>query len=164
MLTDPTRNVKDWHIMNDHCVLVEWEYKACFTPEPKTTNIFIAIFTSTWGRLALYDLLDLLQEAVVYTDTDSIIYISEAGRPDPPLGVFLGELTDELDGRYIIEYVATAPKCYAFLLSDNTTCCKIKGFSLNHEPSSKLNFQALCDKVFFLAFWTRKQSRNGIEC
>ena len=37
-------------------------------------NIFIACFTTCWARLRLYKALNLLQERVLYFDTDSIIF------------------------------------------------------------------------------------------
>ena len=61
-------------------------------------NIVIAAFTTAYARLKLYNLLDLLQERVLYYDTDSVVYVHEPGKPDPPLGDYLGELTDELNG------------------------------------------------------------------
>ena len=42
--------------------------------------------------------------AVLYHDTDNIIYASD-GVNDPPLGNFLGDFTDELDGDVITIFV-----------------------------------------------------------
>ena len=82
------------------------------------TNIFIASFTTCWARLKLYDLLDHLQCKILYYDTDSIIYVSNTQVDDPPLGDYLGELTNELDaGEYIVEFVSRGPKNYAYKTS-----------------------------------------------
>lgn len=51
------------------------------------TNIFIAAFTTCHARLTLYESLDLLQEQVLYYDTDSVIYLWEPGRPSVPVDV-----------------------------------------------------------------------------
>jgi hypothetical protein len=71
------------------------------------TNIFVAAFTTCWARLKLYGVLDSLRERVLYFDTDSVIYVSRPDEYDPPLGDYLGDLTDELkQGEHIVEYVS----------------------------------------------------------
>ncbi|CAC5422354.1 unnamed protein product [Mytilus coruscus] len=42
-------------------------------PNP-SVNVYIALFTTAHARLKLYELLDILQERVLYMDTDSCIY------------------------------------------------------------------------------------------
>lgn len=49
--------------------------------------------------------MDKLKDAVLYCDTDSIIYASN-GANDPPIGNYLGEFTDELDGETITSFVS----------------------------------------------------------
>ena len=49
-----------------------------------------------WARLKFYKEMDKLGRDVLYHDTDSIIYSSN-GKNDPPLGSFLGQLTDEIN-------------------------------------------------------------------
>lgn len=49
--------------------------------------------------------MDKLGKAVLYHDTDSIIYES-TGINDPPLGNFLGDFTDELDGDVIKTFIS----------------------------------------------------------
>lgn len=55
--------------------------------------------------------MDKLAQAILYYDTESIIYASD-GVNDSPLGNFLGELTDELDEAtitllYLVSYLHT---------------------------------------------------------
>ncbi len=59
------------------------------------TNIFVAIFTTANAHLRLYEILQKLGEAVVYCDTDSIVYIDN-GRNTVKTGDLLDEWTDEL--------------------------------------------------------------------
>ena len=59
-------------------------------------NIFVACFTICWARLKLYDALNILQERVLYKDTDSVVFLSAQGMPEPPLGDYLGDFKDEL--------------------------------------------------------------------
>ena len=95
-------------------------------------NIYIAIYTTAQARLKLYnELLEPLQERVLYFDTDSCIFL-EDDSPDMPeitMGDYLGDLTDELSaGDYIEEYVGLAPKTYAYRTHKGKLCVKMKGF------------------------------------
>lgn len=84
---------------------------------------------------------------------DSVIYISKQGLEDLPVGNYLGDLTDELEkeygpGSYIRELVSGGPKNYGFnVFSTNTrkthSKCKVKGITLNHANSKKVNFDTL---------------------
>ena len=99
--------VSDARMVNDETVEVHYKSKDEFAEQNDKTNIVIAAFTTAYARLKLYDLLDLLQERVLYYDTDSVIYVHEPGKPDPPLGDYLGDLTDELDpGDYITTFIS----------------------------------------------------------
>ncbi|GIY68317.1 uncharacterized protein CEXT_220931, partial [Caerostris extrusa] len=94
--------------------LYPWESsgwpRECESPSQKNTYIpryklREAAFTTAWARLKLYQEMDKLGENVLYHDTDSIIYASDEMN-DPPLGNFLGEFTDELDGDEIATFVS----------------------------------------------------------
>ena len=74
------------------------------------TNLFIAIFTTAHARLKLYSALETLQQRVLYYDTDSVIYKWRPGQVEIPLGVFLGEFTDEVEGDPIIECASGGAK------------------------------------------------------
>ena len=73
-----------------------------------------------------------------YFDTDSYKYIykSPDGTDLVPAGDYLGNLTDELGGHYIVEFVF-AGACH----------CKIKGFTLDHIASKRLNFSTMKEEV-----------------
>ena len=55
----------------------------------------------------------------------------------------LGELTDELSGKVITQFVSTGPKSYSFKYGNNQQKSAIKGFTLNHENSNLLNPDSL---------------------
>ena len=74
------------------------------------------------------------------------------GDDEPPVVNFLGDLTDELDGKHIVEFVYVGPKNYAYCTNDGDTCCKVKGFTLNHENAKKINFNTMCSEVFLWHF------------
>ena len=109
-------------------------------------NIFIACFTTCHARLRLYEDLDHLQDRVLYSDTDSIIFIQRPDDPpvQPPLGDFLGDFTNELEpGDHIIEFCSGAPKNYGYKNAQGKTECKVHGFSLNAEGKRQLNYDVL---------------------
>ena len=107
------------------------------------TNVFIATFTTAWARLRLYEALDELQEQVLYYDTDSVIYRWKAGQPSIPTGNFLGEMTDELEGDVIIEFVSGGAKNYSYITRSGKTKCKVCGFTLNVRGKEVLNFNTM---------------------
>ena len=121
------------------------------------TNVVLAAFTTSTARLKLYSYLEKLQERVLYFDTDSIVYVS---RPqdtyEPPIGCFLGDLTNELEeyglGAYIDEFIGAGPKNYSMRIRkpDGTTETKIKirGFTSSYQQAAHLNRKTLKRKVF----------------
>ena len=132
-LTDPLMEIKDFHIMSDHCIMIDSKPRAEFVKPSASSNAFVAIFTTSLARLSLYDVLDKLGERALYFDTDSVVYTE--GADDVPLhhGDNLGELTDELkNGDYITHFLAGGPKNYAYKTVQNKTCVKVKGLSLNY--------------------------------
>jgi hypothetical protein len=153
-LADPTTTIRDWHIINEDMVLVDKEHSKDFIPESDITNIFLACFVTAHARLRLYDLLMRIGPSnVLYYDTDSVIYIRRPGSWRLECGDFLGDLTNELPpGRHIVQFICCGPKNYGYMLDDGTCYVKIKGFTLNHENSQKLHFNALCDELFLWHF------------
>ena len=131
--------VSDARLVNDETVEVHYSNVEEFAEQNNKVNIVIAAFTTAYARLKLYDLLDLLQERALYYDTDSVIYVHEPGKPEPPLGNYLGDLTDELDGDYITTFVSGGPKNYAYITSKGKRITKIRGITLNHATTGKLN-------------------------
>lgn len=113
-------------------------------------NVPIAAFVTCQARLKLFRELNKLGERVLYFDTDSIIFVSKQDEYEPPLGDFLGQFTDEIDpseGNYIVEFVSAGPKNYAKLLDTGISSCTVKGFTLNHIASTKINFDTIKEIV-----------------
>lgn len=147
-LSNPSREIKDFHIISEKMIQVSWESKRGMIKEDNKTNLFAATFTTCWARLKLYSYLELLGRRVLYYDTDSVIFTSTTGSTDPPLGDYLGDLTSELNtGDHIVEFVSGGPKQYAFKTLKGEQVCKIRGFSLNCANSQILNFQSLLQIV-----------------
>ena len=139
--------VKDAQIVNDDTVEIQYIEKEGFVEENKKVNIVIAAFTTAYARLKLYDLLDLLQKRVLYYDTDSVVYVHEPGKPDPPLGDYLGELTDELNGGYITTFMSGGPKNYGYVTNTGEAILKIRGISLTYDATLTLNIGTMRELV-----------------
>ena len=139
--------VKDVQLVNDETVEIQYMEKKGFVEENNKVNIVIAAFTTAYARLKLYDLLDLLQERVLYYDTDSVVYVHEPGKPDPPLGDHLGDLTDELKGGYITTFMSGGPKNYGYVTNTGEAILKIRGISLTYDATLTLNIGTMRDLV-----------------
>ena len=139
--------VKDAQMINDETVEIQYIEKEGFVEENKKVNIVIAAFTTAYARLKLYDLLDLLQERVLYYDTDSVVYVHEPGKPDPPLGDYLGDLTDELKGGYITTFMSGGPKNYGYVTNTGEAILKIRGISLTYDATLTLNIGTMRELV-----------------
>ena len=72
----------------------------------------------------------------------SIIYADD-GTKNVKTGDMLGDMTDEISGKGISNFVSTGPKSYSFKYGDNEQKSAIKGFTLNHENNNLLNHDSL---------------------
>ena len=147
MLTSDEIEVTDASFVSDDVIELRYENKENFIEPNGKTNVVIAAFTTAHARLKLYSVLEQLGERVLYYDTDSVIYASKPGELEPETGVYLGELTDELDGDYITTFVSGGPKNYAYELSNGKTCCKVRGITLNYQTLQTVNFNVMKDMV-----------------
>lgn len=148
VMFDNTKTVSDFHIINDDLCSVTYHVKNDFLAEGPHSNPILATFTTCWARLKLLDVLHQLDRDVLYFDTDSVIYVERATTPRIPVGDYLGQLTNELEGStHITQFVSGGPKNYAYKLSDESACCKVKGFTLNYTNSKSINFDAIKNLV-----------------
>ena len=137
----------DLCILNDDLVEIVYKCKQEYETENKVTTIFIGIFTTSWARLII-QFNDLVEENALYVDTDSCVYVSRPGSPKPPLGDYLGNLTNEITsdhglGTHITQFVCGGPKNYEYKVNNGKIHCKIRGFTLNFKNNQVLNFDSL---------------------
>ena len=99
-------NVLDVRFVSDKMVELRYEYNKNFVKPNAKTNIVIAAFTTAYAHLKLYRVLDQLQEQVLYYDTDSVIFVSKPDEPEPPLGPYLGQLTNKLKEGHITTFIS----------------------------------------------------------
>jgi hypothetical protein len=129
-LTSDEINVLDADLVSDDIIEIRYEYTDNFVKPEAKTNVVIAAFTTAYARLKLYDVLDMLQERVLYYDTDSVIFLSKPDEPEPPLGNHLGELTDELGGEHITVFASGGPKNYCYRTNTGKVETKVRGITL----------------------------------
>ncbi|XP_071944489.1 uncharacterized protein [Antedon mediterranea] len=150
LLSNPQVIVNDINFINENLAEVKFENDEQFIKVNKKTNVVIAAFTTASARLKLYELLESLQERVLYYDTDSVVYVTKPGEWNPPLGDYLGQLTSEIDpkdGKFISCFVSGGPKNYAYKLNSGKTVCKVKGLTLNYTNSKLINFETVSNMV-----------------
>ena len=107
---DNTNQVQELRFCSEDVLEVVYRNKEEAVVPNNRTNVFVAAFTTCWARLKLYSYLHKLKHQVLYYDTDSVIYTWKEGLPRIETGDFLGEMTDELDGDTIEEFVSGDPK------------------------------------------------------
>ncbi|XP_071503405.1 uncharacterized protein [Diadema antillarum] len=111
ILTNPAVEVKTVDFPHENLAQIQYVPEDDFLEVLPNTNVVLAAFTTCHARLKLYTYLEKLQKNVLYTDTDSIIYLKNDDVDDVPTGNFLGDMTDELEkdfgvGSYITELIA----------------------------------------------------------
>ena len=74
-VTDGTKTLSDFYILDEKTAQVQWSHTDGFVPENFQTNIFLATFTTAWARLTLYNVLDMLDERVLYYDTGNMFHL-----------------------------------------------------------------------------------------
>ncbi len=182
IVSSPKSLIKNFHVLSDDIMHLETVDTINFTEQDLKSNVIISIFTTAWARLKLWTVMMQLGERVLYTDTDSLIYVSRPFLPDLPTGEFLGDLADELSCKklnckritsfnskfpspchYITEFVAGGPKNYAYQVNSGETVCKIRGFTLNCCTAEKLNFHSLKNQVLsmFSTFNEEKKRKSS---
>ena len=76
-----------------------------------------------------------------------MVYVHEPGKPDPPLGDYFGDLTDELNGGYITTFMSGGPKNYGYVTNTGEAILKIRGISLTYDATLTLNIGTMRDLV-----------------
>jgi len=141
-------DVRHVSVKNAYLVKVHYQHQEEDIPMSPNLNIFVACFTTCWARLHLNEALELLGERVLYFDTDLVMYLEEPGQPNPPLGDYLGEFTSELKSDdYIVEFVSGGPKNYGYKTKKGKVECKFRGFRLNSEGKTQLNYDVMRQNV-----------------
>ena len=93
--------------------LIQWHHADGYGGQTCDINMFLGAFTTAHARLELYDLMDKLVDRLLYSDTESVVFVSKDGDWEPPLGPYRGDLTDGC-GDYITDFFSGSPKTYGY--------------------------------------------------
>ena len=163
-ILDDKLNYINFQFVKDDMVQMTYNFKCQIVDNSKNTNIYITCFTTSDSRLMLYDKLDCLQKRVIYFDTDSIIYADDRTK-HIETGDMVSDMTNELSGKKITNFVSTGLKSYCSKYGENEQKSTIKGFTLNHENSSLLNDDSLSkivkQEILRTLYLTRDMHRVG---
>lgn len=151
------------NFINENCCEITYKMKDVAEKADFKTNIYIASYTTAMARLKLYEeLLEPLNERVLYMDTDSCIYVDRphhckscswknhysklngnlygrtcgnCGFYKPEIGDYLGDLTYEIEGSDYINgvFLGAGPKNYSYTTKNNKGTTKVKGFNLKND-------------------------------
>ncbi len=139
-----TDTLSYFSFVSDDVALVQHKPNKEDVCKGRDVNVFIGAFTTAHARLELYELMDRLGDRLLYSDTDSVVFVSRDGDWEPPLGDHLGEMTSEIDdGDFITEFCASGPKSYGFQTSKGKVCMKAKGITLNAKNSQAIRLETL---------------------
>ena len=151
---DVTKVIKNFHVLNNDMIMMEYKYSEEFEEPCNKTNVIILAFCSAYAHIKLWKMMNRLGNHVLYHDTDSIIYTYKSQEWIPPTGEYLGDLTDELSctkigckgckqGHWIVDFISCGAKNYAYKLNTGEVVCKVRGFSLNYSASQIVNLESM---------------------
>ena len=143
IIASPKNEVREIIHVNDDVLFVDYKPSQGYAESSPTSNVIVGGYVTTYGRLELYKYLSRLGENVLYCDTDSVIFKKRVGSYSPEISQLVGGMTDELDGEYIVEFIANGPKNYAYKTSSGRECIKVKGFRFSDKVASQLTFDKL---------------------
>ena len=148
-LVDDKIYIRDIHETGEAMkILTVFKDLADHVQNSRNVNAVYGVFTTSYARISLYKHLDRLGKRLVYCDTDSIVYMppDDDNAYEPPMHAhFLGKFKDELPpGEEISEWVATAPKSYAYRLKKSgETKVVMKGVHVDAATRQLLGFDEL---------------------
>ena len=148
-LTDQTKVIKDFYILDMGMVVMEYIQSEEFQEPDCKTNVIITSMCSAYAHLKLWRIMNQLGSRVMYHDIDSVMYSSYPGQWKPLTGKYLGDFADKLvchqigcsgcsAGHWIVEFVSCSAKSYALQM-----VCKVQDFSLNFSASQMVNLNSM---------------------
>ena len=156
ILYDITKEIKFIHMTPTKAV-VDFKKDNDIQNIGKNTNVPVSAFVTAYARLKLYEAMRKVNTSLLYTDTDSLIYLEpKDNEPYLNTGSFLGELTDEIidgfgESSEACSFVSSGPKSYAIKIINNhgkeTSIVKCKGITLSHENKELVNFETMVKLV-----------------
>lgn len=144
LMNDPTKEIIDAHLINEDLIAVDLKCKDDFLENPRFQCDVLGVMTTSYARLKLYEAMEKLGTRLLYTDTDSVIFMEKPGDLQLDTGPYLGCLQDEVkDGNHITRFCASAPKSYCLKFSDGAESVRTKGITLNYINSQIFTFESV---------------------
>lgn len=141
-----------------NCTMVHYENQE----SRDMKNVALASFVTANARMRLWRILNKLGDRVLYHDTDSVIYERDPYDYNVAEGEYLGDWESETGKFLIHEFVALAPKTYAYTyckyttnergeeIKEYVTAVKSKGYTMNN--TNAINFTLKMYKRLLLAY------------
>lgn len=117
---DPNIEITDVSLMADPSIAMI-NYKPISEILQPKQSLILALLTTAYARISLYNILDKYSKYIMYFDTDSVfIYLPDTVTP-PESSTKLGQLKDEILEKYgsnatITSFMSTGPKSYQYML------------------------------------------------
>lgn len=144
LVSDRMCNIHAVRIFRNEVLEVNYSHLSEGQPNNGHVNIFVAAFMTCWAHLKLYSYLQQLQQQVMYFDRASLIFSCKPEETDIPLGDFLGNMMDELEGDdQIVDFSSAGPKNYGYKTKQRKVCGKVQGFTLNVCGQQQLNYNII---------------------
>ena len=124
--------------------MITYMKKKEWTDAHESSNVFISLWTTSCARLHLLKLMEKIVETpgcrLLYTDTDSVIYVNPKGKNPLKTSPHLGGLTNEFPKHEIIEFSCGGSKQYGLKLRPKNNpsaefdyVLKIRGQTLSED-------------------------------
>ena len=143
---DDSKLIKGELMINDNCLLVNWENKNEEDCNNQNTSLAIASFVTSYARIELMKVIDeieIIPGRLLYMDTDSVIFKYTKGEPKPKTDDYLGCLADEISKDYgdkaiCTKFCSLGPKVYAMEIWPENAAkpvvpIKVKGITLTDK-------------------------------
>ena len=152
LLTDPSKQIVSWTLLGPDpeeggVAAIEWRQRKRFEPEPSGNSIYTPVFTTSYGRIHLYEALSKIGAGVAYADTDSCLYSCVGPPAIEPKSVLGGWENEIPDGERIQRFTATGCKSYSYQTSSGRSVTRVKGFTLTHANAGKINYNSMLKLV-----------------
>ena len=140
--------ITHFSFLSDTMALLQYIHPKQTLSKSKDINVFLGAFTTAHARLELYDLMSRLGDRLLYSDTDSVVFVTRPGDWRPPQGCFLGDLTNEVDeDDHIVEFACGGPKTYGYRTQKGKVVMKAKGITLTPQNAKVVKLDTLIDLV-----------------
>lgn len=131
------------------------DYKSKKERATKNGSIVLALMTTAYARIKLYDVIAAYPKETIYFDTDSVFLLLPAGVEGPVTSSRLGGLKDEIKETYgpghtIASFASLGPKTYTYTVLNEAgevvyVELKAKGVCLSSEALKVVSKEALED-------------------